>query len=184
MILLLRHAESEWNRLFSAFRIDAGLPDPPLSAEGRTQAAALVARLSATPPERVLVSPYRRAIETGQVLATAFRAELIVEPLLRERCAFSCDIGTPASRLREEWPDLVFDGLPEIWWGGLIESDASLERRCRAFLRALARHGPRRTVALVSHWGFIRALTGRRLQNAEILRSDWQRLEDGEWWDA
>lgn len=184
MILLLRHAESEWNRLFSAFRVDPGLPDPPLSAEGRAQAAALVARLTPTPPERVLVSPYRRALETGRVLATAFGAELIVEPLLRERCAFSCDIGTPASRLREEWPDLGFDGLPEIWWGGLIESDASLERRCRDFLGALSRHGPRRTVALVSHWGFIRALTGRRLQNAEILRTDWQRLADGEWWHA
>jgi broad specificity phosphatase PhoE len=184
MIFLLRHAESEWNRLFSAFRVDPGLPDPPLTAEGRAQAATLAGRLAATPPERVLVSPYRRSIETGRALAAALGAELVVEPLLRERCAFSCDIGTPASRLREEWPDLAFDGLPEVWWGGLIESDASLERRCREFLRALRRHGPRRTVALVSHWGFIRALTGRRLQNAEILRTDWQGLEHGEWWDA
>lgn len=184
MIFLLRHAESTWNRQFSAFRVDPGLPDPPLTERGREQAAALAAHFRDHPPERVLVSPYRRAIETGRALADAFAAELIVEPLLRERCAFSCDIGTPASELRRLWPDLAFDQLPEVWWGGLIESDASLERRCRELVRSLRRYGERRVLALVSHWGLIRALTGHRLGNAGILRTDWQRLDSGEWWTA
>lgn len=184
MIFLLRHAESLWNRHFSAFRVDPGLPDPPLTDRGRAQAEALAGSFGDVRPERVLVSPYRRSIETGRAFARALGAELVVEPLLRERCAFSCDIGTPASELRRQWPDLAFDGIDEIWWGGLVESDASVERRCRELVGILPRHGRGRPLALVSHWGFIRALTGRRLQNADMLCTDWERLATGEWWSA
>ncbi|GBD43647.1 Phosphoserine phosphatase 1 [bacterium HR40] len=184
MIFLLRHAESLWNREFSAWRVDPGLPDPPLTEVGRRQAAALAERLRRERPRRVLVSPYRRSIETGLVLAEVCGAELAVEPLLRERCAFSCDIGTPASELRRQYPGLALDGLPEVWWGGLVESDSSLERRCRELLRSLHRHEAGRVLVLVSHWGFVRALTGHRLDNAGMLCTDWQSLERGEWWSA
>ena len=37
-MLLIRHAQSEWNQFFGRTRVDPGLPDPPLTTEGVRQA--------------------------------------------------------------------------------------------------------------------------------------------------
>ncbi len=181
MIVFLRHAQSAWNAVFSRSRVDPGLPDPPLTGEGRRQAEEAARRLADHGVERLLASPYRRTLETAAIIAGRLGLRIEIEPLVRERCAFSCDIGTPASELRRAWPGLDFDGLPEIWWGGLIESDRSVAARCDAFRRKLAAEpdGPR--TAVVSHWGFLLAFTGRRFDNGSLLVVERQRiLEDGD----
>ena len=66
-MILVRHAESEWNRLFSRTRIDPGIPDPPLTATGRRQAARLADRLAEVNVNRLVTSPYRRALETATI---------------------------------------------------------------------------------------------------------------------
>ncbi len=181
MIVFLRHAESAWNAVFSRSRIDPGLPDPPLTDLGRRQAEEAARRLAGHGIDRILASPYRRTLETAAILAAELDLPIEVEPLVRERFAFSCDIGTPASVLRRSWPQLDFDGLPEIWWGGLIESDVSVAARCRAFRRRLAGDPPDSRMAVVSHWGFLLAFTGRRFDNGSLLVVERQRvLEDGE----
>ena len=181
MILFLRHAESEWNARFSPTRIDPGLPDPPLTPRGRKQAEELAVALDRAGVRHLLVSPYRRALETAHIIRDRLAIPVEVEPLVRERVAFSCDLGTPASLLRAQWPAFRFDGLPEIWWSRQVESDESVAARCRAF-RARARHRDwPRPLAVVSHWGFLRMLLGRRLDNAEVLRLEWARfLEPGD----
>ena len=93
-MILVRHAESEWNRLFSRSRIDPGIPDPPLTATGRRQAARLADRLAEADVKRLVTSPYRRALETATIVANALGLAITVEPLIRERCVFSCDEGT------------------------------------------------------------------------------------------
>ncbi len=181
MIVLLRHAESAWNAVFSRSRIDPGLPDPPLTEAGRRQAEEAARRLAGRGVERLLASPYRRTLETAAIIAAKLDLPIEVEPLVRERFAFSCDIGTPASLLRRDWPQLDFAGLPEIWWGGLIESDRSLAARCRAFRRRLGEDSADGRVAVVSHWGFLLAFTGRRFDNGSLLVVERQRiLEDGD----
>jgi broad specificity phosphatase PhoE len=89
---------------------------------------------------------------------------------VRERCAFSCDQGSPAAELAKQWPLLDFSGLEEVWWGGAIESWPSLAVRCAAFRAALRTMPDREHLAVVSHWGFIRGLTGVELHNTESIR--------------
>jgi len=170
MILLCRHAESEWNARFSRTRIDPGLPDPPLTARGREQAEELALRVRPFGIRRILASPYRRALETASIVAARLEVPVEVDPLVRERFAFSCDVGTPASRLRALFPHLPLDRLPEVWWSTRVESDAAVEARARALRERLARDRGPLPLLVVSHWGFLRALTGARLDNAEIVR--------------
>jgi len=169
-VILVRHAESEWNWHFSRTRIDPGIPDPPLTRTGRRQAAQLAGQLAEAEIRRLVVSPYRRTLETATIVAERLDLPIAVEPLVRERCVFSCDEGTPPEQLALLWPDLDFSHLEERWWGVPAESEVSLGRRCAAF-RAKTDHLPdRRHVAVITHWGFIRALTGHEVTNGACVR--------------
>ena len=169
-MILVRHAESEWNRHYSRTRIDPGIPDPPLSAAGRRQAEQLVDRLAAADVARLVASPYRRALETATMVASALDLTIAVEPLVRERCVFSCDLGTARQELATLWPDLDFSHLEEQWWGVPAESEVSLARRCAAFRAKTDALPDRSQVAVITHWGVIRALTGQEITNAACVR--------------
>lgn len=169
-MILVRHAESEWNRHFSRTRIDPGIPDPPLTRTGRRQAAQLAERLAGSEVRRLVASPYRRTLETATVVAEALGLTIAVEPLVRERCVFSCDEGTPPGQLAALWPDLDFAHLEEQWWGVAAESEVSLGRRCAAFRAKTDPLPDRRHVAVITHWGVIRALTGEELTNGACIR--------------
>jgi broad specificity phosphatase PhoE len=169
-MLLVRHAESEWNRRFGASRVDPGLPDPPLTERGVAEARAAAELLRREGIRRLLASPYRRALQTARILAEELGLPVAVEPLVRERCAFSCDQGSHPERLRAEWPEFDFSGLEPVWWGGMMESVASLEARARRFLAFAERLDEPETVAVITHWGFIRCLTGREVGNLGAVR--------------
>lgn len=169
-MMLVRHAESEWNRHFSRTRIDPGIPDPPLTRTGRRQAAQLAEQLAESDIRRLVASPYRRALETATIIAEALALPISVEPLVRERCVFSCDEGTSPKQLAVLWPALDFAHLEEQWWGVPAETEVSLDQRCAAF-RAKADPLPDRWyVAVITHWGVIRALTGQELTNGACIR--------------
>lgn len=176
-MLLVRHAQSEWNAHFGATRIDPGLPDPPLTAEGVAQAKDAVAMLRHEGIRRLISSPYRRTLQTAAIFAETLGLGITVEPLVRERCAFSCDQGSHPDRLRAEWPGIDFGDLEPVWWGGAIESIKSLEARVQRFL-AKARSIPdSQHVAVISHWGFIRGLTDQELGNVGTVRLHPERLK-------
>ncbi len=107
-MILVRHGETLWNIHYGRTRIDPGIPDPPLTSAGRAQARRLTRELAAQGVTRLLSSPYRRALETASIIARGLDLAITVEPLVRERCAFSCDLGTPLSLLRGDWPELDF----------------------------------------------------------------------------
>ena len=172
MTFLIRHAESAWNEHFGATRIDVGLPDPCLTAQGEQQARDAAARLRQEGLRRLITSPYRRTLQTASIVARELGLPITIDPLVRERCAFSCDQGSSPEELKHLWPELDFNGLEELWWGGMIESWNSLEARCAAFCAKLMAMPDRHELAIVSHWGFIRGLTGIELQNAGFLRLD------------
>jgi len=168
-VRLVRHGQSEWNVSFGAWRIDAGIPDPSLTELGREQARLTAERLAPHDIRWVITSPYSRALETAEIIATHLGVDIRVDPLVRERCAFSCDQGKSPGDLAERWPCIDFSALDEVWWGGAIESVDSIKQRCRRFFEATRDLPDRDRVAVISHWGFIRVATGRMVENAEIV---------------
>jgi broad specificity phosphatase PhoE len=174
-MILLRHGQSEFNAVYSVTRVDPGIADPRLTAEGRQQAALAVAMLGAAGVRRLISSPYTRALETASLIAEALQIEVSVEPLVRERAAFACDIGASPAELQRRFPRFRFDHLEDPWWHdhialGIAESEAALAKRCAAFRDSMSMSPDWRHVGVVTHWGFIRAMTGRTLTNGELVR--------------
>ncbi|SMF08929.1 Broad specificity phosphatase PhoE [Tistlia consotensis] len=173
-MILLRHGESHFNLHFNKTRIDPGIVDPGLTDEGRRQAAAAGRALAGAGIRRVLVSPYRRTLETAAELLQTLESEVevVVEPLVRERAFFVCDVGSPRSALEQGWPHLDFGGLPERWWPDGEEPESEMLLRCRSFRERIAAREDWRETLVVSHWAFIRGLTGEAIANGTHLRFD------------
>ena len=172
-MILVRHGQSAWNVIYAKTRVDPDLPDPGLTDEGRRQAAFAAERLRAHAPRRILASPYTRALETAAIIAAALGLGVEVEPLVREHGRFNCDIGSARSLLSRRWPALDFAHLDEEWWPtALDESDAALAERSRRFAQRMRDDPAWQETAVVSHWGFIRNLTGSELKNGELIGWD------------
>lgn len=169
-MILVRHAESEWNLHYGRTRIDPGIPDPPLTAAGRAQAERLIDQLAAEGVARLISSPYWRALETASIIAQRLDLAISVEPLVRERCAFSCDLGSAPNLLCQHWPSLDFAHLDPQWWGEPEESHASIAQRSATFHAQTVGLPDRAQIAVISHWGFIRAATGHEIGNATFVR--------------
>lgn len=171
-MMLIRHAQSEWNQHFSRTKVDPGIPDPALTDLGRNQAEGLVEELRRHSLSALVASPYRRTLETAEIVAQALDLPIQVNPLVRERCVFSCDIGSNPDVLCETRPHIDFSGLDDGWWGVPPESEAAVLERC---VRFREEHGDllaRDDIAIISHWGFIRAFTGEEVENAAIVHVD------------
>lgn len=173
-MILLRHGQSHFNLHFSETRIDPGIVDPGLTDEGRRQAADAGRALADAGITRLLVSPYRRTLETAAELLPGLGGSITleVEPLVRERAFFVCDVGSPRSMLEEHWPHLDFRDLPEQWWPEEEEPESDLLVRCRAFRARMAARSDWAETLVVSHWAFIKGLTGEAVANGTHLRFD------------
>ena len=170
-MILIRHGQTEFNRVFSVTRRDPGIRDPQLTLHGRAQAAAVAAALQPLGIKKLIASPYARALETASIIASRLERDDHVDMLIAERFCFACDIGSPLAELRARWPDLVFDHLPDPWWPQTEETEEAISQRSERFRCHIA--GEAWTeIALVTHWGFIRALTGLKVPNGAVLRID------------
>ena len=112
-MILLRHGQSEFNLHFTATRRDPGIPDPKLTELGHAQAQAAVTTLADMAVSRIIASPYTRALETAAPLAAARGVPVFVNPLVRERYAFVCDVGSPRTALARVWPGHDFSVIEE-----------------------------------------------------------------------
>src|SRR3974390_1149426 len=101
-LLLLRHAQSEWN----AEGRWQGWADPPLSGEGDAQIAEAAAQLEGQRFDLVVTSDLLRARQTAERLLDSLEidVECRVEPGLRE-----FDAG--------EWSGLTRDQIEQRWPG-------------------------------------------------------------------
>lgn len=180
-MLLVRHGQSHFNVAFAATRVDPGIRDPELTEEGRRQALAAAAELEVLRAQgrdlrRLISSPYTRALQTASILAESlgFR-EVTVEPLVRERAAFQCDVGASPTELQRRFPAYRFEHLDDPWWHdhiahGVEESETAVAERAAAFRAAMARDPDGPHTIVVTHWGFIRCITGGyRSANGEIV---------------
>ena len=171
-MILVRHGQSEFNVVFAKTRVDPGIRDPRLTEEGRRQAAAAAISLAEAPIRTIVASPYTRALETAEIIAATLKVGIQVDPLVGERAAFVCDFGTPSSELRGRWPAIALDHLNEQWWPDHEEPEHALLDRCARFRMAMAARADWSEIAVVTHWGFIRGLTGRRVGNCAIVAFD------------
>lgn len=171
-MFLLRHGQSFFNLYFSETRRDPGIEDPELTPLGWQQAAAAAAALAAERITQVIVSPYTRALQTAEPVLARHQVPVTVMHEVRERAAFACDIGSAPALLARRFPRHEFGHLPEVWWPGERETTEATIARADAFRASVRDRGDNETILLVSHWGFLLALTGISMTNGEVLRYD------------
>lgn len=171
-MILMRHGQSEFNVVYSATRTDPGIEDPVLTEDGRNQVVDAAQALTERDQNisRIIASPYTRALQTAHIMADTLNLPVSVDPLVRERFAWTCDIGTPASDLAPRWPAVRFPTLAERWWSGDEESHDDVRDRAKVFHQAMVGDPSHTDTLVVSHWGFIRAMTGLELTNAEMVK--------------
>lgn len=154
-ILLLRHAETDWNRE----RRFQGWRDVPLSATGREQAESAARLLAATRIDAVWSSPLARARDTAAIIAAPHRLAVQESEAFREM-GFGDWEGLTRDEVRERYPDAhrAWAETPhEAAWPG-AEPLAAVRGRALAGLEALRAAHTGQTICLVSH-----GITGRLL---------------------
>jgi broad specificity phosphatase PhoE len=179
-MLLIRHGQSHFNAAFSVTRVDPGIRDPELTDEGHRQIQETARLLAARPTNgeteirRLISSPYTRALQTATIIAEELGIEVTIDPLVRERAAFMCDIGAPVVELQRRFPRYRFDHLDDPWWHdhiahGVAETEEAVAMRAATFRSTMALVPDWPHVGVVTHWGFIRSLTGRTAVNGEVV---------------
>ena len=171
-MILLRHGQSEFNVHFSVTRRDPGIIDPKLTELGHAQAAEAAQRLAHEGIKRIVTSPYTRALQTVAPIAKALGVSVVINPIVRERYAFACDIGTPRTELEQSWPDHDFSTIEEIWWPPVEEPADQVVGRAALFRAEMAALPDWSDTLVVSHWGFILSMTGQSITNCQMLRCD------------
>jgi broad specificity phosphatase PhoE len=171
-MILLRHGQSEFNLHFTATRRDPGIVDPKLTELGHEQARRAAAELVRERIARIIVSPYTRALETAAPIATALGVPVHINPIVAERYAFTCDIGSPRHKLAAAWPERDFSQVEEIWWPAVEEPAEAVVARAARFRAEMAALTDWANTLVVSHWGFILSMTGTSLANGAWIRCD------------
>jgi broad specificity phosphatase PhoE len=146
--------------------------DAPLTELGRAQAAEVAERLRTEQIRRIIVSPYTRALQTAAPIAAALAVPVFVNPIVRERYKFACDVGTPRTELERAWPQHDFSTIEEVWWPPIEEPEEFILGRARLFRAEMAALPDWADTLVVSHWGFILSLTGQSVMNGQMLRCD------------
>ena len=147
-ILLLRHAETDWNRE----RRYQGWRDIPLSPTGRAQAESAGRLLAASPLAAVWSSPLARARETAALIAAPHTLAVREADAFKEM-GFGDWEGLTRDEVRERFPDAhrAWAETPhEAAWPG-AETLGVVRARALAGLEALREAHQGQTVCLVSH---------------------------------
>ena len=147
-ILLLRHAETDWNRE----RRYQGWRDIPLSPPGRAQAESAGRLLAASPLAAVWSSPLARARETAALIAAPHTLPVREADAFKEM-GFGDWEGLTRDEVRKRFPDAhrAWAETPhEAAWPG-AETLGVVRARALAGLEALREAHQGQTVCLVSH---------------------------------
>jgi probable phosphoglycerate mutase len=171
-LILIRHGESEGNR----DRVFTLTPAVPLTDRGREQVRAAGRWIAGRyAPQRIVASPFVRARQTAEELATILGLAVEIEDDLRER-SYGELAGQPYSILQDRTD---FD--PSRYWvwrppGG--ETLVEVARRAGAVLDRLASATPEDDIVVVSHGATMMGLwwhvtgawrEGRVARNAGIV---------------
>lgn len=145
-LYIVRHGKTNWNKE----HIIQGLTDIPLNEEGIKDANILKNNINKLNIDICFSSPLKRAVETANII---YNKDIVIDDLLIER-AFGNYEGTKPS-------DNFFD---KYWNYQLDSSDNNVEsikkclERANVFLNKLKKEYDNKTILIVSHGGFIKAL--------------------------
>jgi probable phosphoglycerate mutase len=105
-LLLVRHGETEWNRL----RRFQGRTDLPLNDRGRDQAMSLALALKEEPIAAIYTSSLLRAVETARIIQTYHPAI----PLYQDEGLMEMDLGDFEGMEAQVWAE-CFPDLRKVW---------------------------------------------------------------------
>lgn len=151
-LILVRHGESEGNR----DRTFTQSPEVPLTLVGRDQARRTGLRIAQHyRPARIIASPFVRAWQTAEILASVLGLEVRAEPGLCEQ-SFGVFAGQPYDALLSDAS--YHEGSRWDWRPPGGESLADLYERVVPVFERLRCAGAGEDVVVVSHGGVMLAL--------------------------
>jgi broad specificity phosphatase PhoE len=156
LIVLVRHGETEWNRV-ERFR---GRADVPLNDTGLAQAEATARRITAEwQPATIYSSPLSRAVRTAEAIAQPLGLPVQIHGGLAD-IDYGRWQGLTPDEARAQWPEKV-----DAWYcnpqSASIPGGETLDRvRVRAMkaVNQLAARHPGQTIVLVGHTVVNRAI--------------------------
>lgn len=156
-VYLVRHGQSEHN-IAPVFQSQ----DVRLSDAGREQARLIAERVSDLDIDTLIASPLPRTMETAQIIGKAIGKELVTSETLVERITPSFIEGklyenAESNKLWREWEANFYTPGMRIADG---ENYEDLISRVDAALDLFS-HSSGKSILVVSHGGFIRAVTAR-----------------------
>ena len=187
---LMRHGVTEMNEHLHKVGYpppkDPMMWDTVLTSDGRHGASKKRREVSKLNPQPqiLLVSPLTRTLQTADLAFEDYKGPRQVEVGLRERLYLSSDVGSTPDFLNSTFPHYDFSSLQQrTWWYDplglteprpasikveqLMEPEDIFKRRCEDLRVNLASRSEE-VIAIVSHWGVLRELTGREFDNVEL----------------
>jgi broad specificity phosphatase PhoE len=167
-IIFARHGESQANTLhiISNRKLPHGL-----TSKGREQAAILVNRLQENQINLIYTSPIPRAVETGDIIAASFGAEIKVVDALRE---YDCGIieGHSDEAAWQDWQELfgawtIYHHFAQQIEGG--ESYHEVKQRFLTFIEGVIKEYAESPAVIlcISHAGIYSIMLPLVLQNVD-----------------
>lgn len=151
-LFLIRHGESEWNRLNKV----QGLGDPGLSEEGKRQAKQLALRLAGEEIDLIYTTPLLRAKQTARAISNAGAIAIKELESLRE-----ITLGTWEGKSFEEI-SRIFKKDYQAWLKApskakipQAESLTAFKKRIISSFKAIVKNNDAQNIAVVTHNGVI-----------------------------
>lgn len=151
-IYLTRHGQVATKQFIGNVQYPVG--DMPLTPLGREQAAYLGAYMKHLGfTGKIYSSPYRRALETAQVIADHTGSVIIpwapMREVVRSVETMQQFTGMTVEQMKQEYPSIAPDAeLPYPWWTWELESNEAMVERVGRGIREL---NPQEDVMLVGH---------------------------------
>lgn len=147
-IYIVRHGKTDWN----AKSLLQGTIDIELNDEGINQAKELASQIDLSQIDICFCSPLKRAKQTAEILVNG-KLKIIYDPMLIER-DFGDYEGKPIEfeLVQKQWDYQLNDASHNI------ESVQNCLKRAQNFLNKIKKEDPNKTILIVSHGSFIKAL--------------------------
>ena len=171
-IILLRHGETDWNR---AGRLQ-GHMDIPLNQNGRLQISHAADTLANLYPDidLVIASPLSRARESAEIVSDRLayeRTDIIVEPLLIERC-FGEGEGLTIAERSEKYPDDIYPGMESL--------NDLLERARSVFEQIIVSFADKENILVAAHGAILYAMVTAITDGQIAYGGEKVKFESGE----
>lgn len=153
-IILIRHGQTDWNRQ----RRIMGHHPIPLNAAGRLQALKVAANLRKVPLDRIVTSPFLRALETARILAKGRKIGLKLAPEVAE-IGYGLWVGKKFDEVRGDKNFKIYHTRPRLACAPEGEKMTTVQKRAVGLIEKLRKqHKKGGRIAVVSHADVIKVI--------------------------